>query len=43
MKDVENYKSTVGKELPILKLMNACCAIHKIFVSNRDLNPIKKY
>ena len=43
MKDVKNCRGTIGKELPTFELMNACCAIHKVFVRNRDLNPIKKY
>ena len=30
-------------ELPTLELMNTCCAIHKIFMRNRDLNPTKKH
>ena len=42
-KDVENYRGTIGKELPTLELMNTCCAIHKVLVRNRDLNPTKKY
>ena len=42
MKDMENCKGTIGKELPTLELMNTC-AIHKVFVRNRDLNPTKKY
>ena len=33
----------MGKELPTLELMNACCTIHKVFMKNRDLNPTKKY
>ena len=43
MKDVENYKGTIGKELPTLELMNAYCAIHEVFVRNKNLNPTKKY
>ena len=41
--NIENYSCTIGKELPTLELMNTCCAIHKVFVRNRDLNPTKKY
>ena len=33
MKDIENCRGTIGKELPTLELMNACCAIHKVFMS----------
>ena len=43
MKDVENYKGIIDKELPTLELMNTCCPIYKVFVRNRDLNPTKKY
>ena len=43
MKDVENCKGIISKELPTLELMNTCCAIHKVFVRNRDLNPTKKH
>ena len=43
MKDAENCKGTIDKELPTLKLMNACYAIHKVFVRNKDLNPTKKH
>ena len=43
MKDDENCKGIIGKELPTLKLMNTCCAIHKVFVRNKNLNPTKKY
>ena len=42
-KNIENYRGTIGKELPTLELMNTYCAIHKVFVSNRDLNLTKKY
>ena len=43
MKDIEICKGTIGKKLPTLELMNTYCAIHKVFVRNRDLNPTKKY
>ena len=43
MKDVENCKDIIDKELPTLELMNTCCAIHKVFMRNRNLNPTKKY
>ena len=43
MKDIENYKGIIDKELSTLKLMNTCYAIHKVFVRNKDLNPAKKH
>ena len=42
-KNIQNCRGTISKELPTIELINTCCAIYKVFVRNRDLNPTKKY
>ena len=41
MKDVENYKDIIGKELPTLELMNTYYAILKVFVRNKISTPLR--